>query len=170
MFRRLSSDTITKSFISYLESGFLSRKSVKNYRSDVSHFSAWLILKIKTLGVSAQNLSEAIPFLNESMGKEYRDYLSENGFPIKTVNRRLSTLRHLARFLLESQILSFDFMNGLQNIIISKDIKIYPSFLISDFKKKLEEDNVSKNTIKNYISDVNQFFSWLDSKKQVPSN
>lgn len=148
----------------YLKSLGISSKSHKNYRSDLSHFFGWVTLKLKSIGTNIQDLSDIIPFLGNGLGGEYRTFLFENKIPIKTVNRRLSTLRHFSRFLLKAEITDFDFMDKVSNLSLNApklNLGIHP--VIKDFESFLEAEKVSKNTIKNYLSDIRQFISWLEN-------
>ncbi|KKT65655.1 MAG: hypothetical protein UW60_C0039G0008 [Candidatus Woesebacteria bacterium GW2011_GWA2_44_33] len=158
----LSSQKFLNSFFDYLSSSGVSDKSLKYYRSDISHFTGWIILKVRTWGIFAETVTEIIPFINTRLAHEYKIFLTQNNISPKTVNRRLSTLRHLSRFLLASQIANSDFMEGIANIDISASHSpsIHP--LITLFEKKLEAEKVSKNTVKNYISDVKHFINWLE--------
>lgn len=158
----LSSQKFLNSFFDYLSSSGVSDKSLKYYRSDISHFTGWIILKVRTWGIFAETVTEIIPFINTRLAHEYKSFLTQNNISPKTVNRRLSTLRHLSRFLLASQIANSDFMEGIANIDISASHSpsIHP--LITLFEKKLEAEKVSKNTVKNYISDVKHFINWLE--------
>lgn len=151
-------------FENYLSSVGISPKSIKNYKSDISHFLGWAILKLKTFGTYVENLSELVPFLNRDMVLEYREFSSTNSVARKTINRRLSTLRQLSKFLTTSQILDFDFMEHVKNIEASKGKSaLSSSSVVEGFISHLEAGSVSKNTIKNYASDVRQFLSWLES-------
>lgn len=163
-------DKITKKFTEYLSSQDISKKSLKNYKSDVSHFSAWLLFKIRSWGVYADALTEAVPFITNRTSNEYREYLIQNNIPESTINRRLSTLRHLGNFLLVSQILDFNFMEGVSNITSDeKPEEEHP--VILGFQKHLSSDDISENTVKNYVSDVRQFIQWLEKRKvQAQSN
>jgi len=158
----LSSQKFLNSFFDYLSSSGVSDKSLKYYRSDISHFTGWIILKVRTWGIFAETVTEIIPFINTRLAHEYKIFLTQNNISPKTVNRRLSTLRHLSRFLLASQIANSDFMEGIANIDISASHSpsIHP--LITLFEKKLEAEKVSKNTVRNYISDVKHFINWLE--------
>ena len=158
----LSSQKFLNSFFDYLSSSGVSDKSLKYYRSDISHFTGWIILKVRTWGIFAETVTEIIPFINTRLAHEYKSFLTQNNISPKTVNRRLSTLRHLSRFLLASQIANSDFMEGIANIDISASHSpsIHP--LITLFEKKLEAEKVSKNTVRNYISDVKHFINWLE--------
>ena len=162
----LSSQKFLSSFFNYLSASGVSDKSLKYYRSDISHFTGWIILKVRTWGVFAETVTEIIPFINNKLAQEYRHFLVQNHVSFKTINRRLSTLRHLARFLLLSQIVNFDFMNGISNIAGTspQTTSIHP--LLSQFQKELEDQKVSKNTVRNYISDVRHFINWLELKNQ----
>jgi len=151
-------------FENYLLSLGISPKSIKNYKSDISHFLGWAILKLKTFGTYVENLSELAPFLNRGMVLEYKEFVSINSVARKTINRRLSTLRQLSKFLITSEILDFDFMEQVKNIEASKGKSaLSSSSVVKGFISHLEAGSVSKNTIKNYASDVRQFLSWLES-------
>lgn len=158
-------DITSKEFIEYLNSLGVSKNSIKFYRSDLNHFTGWLLLRIRALGILAEDFTQAIPFLKPSFTQEYKKYLVKNTNATKTINRRLSTLRNLSRFLLESQILNFNFAEGLTNISTSPNgsvekLQIHP--LVNGFQKHLEAEKVSQNTIKNYIADIRQFINWID--------
>ncbi len=154
-------------FENYLQKTGITKKSIKNYKSDISHFMGWAILKLKTIGTYIENLSDLSPFLTSKFITEYLSYMIGNNFPRQTVNRRLSTLRHLSKFLIASQIIDFDFMGSIQNLP-SEELKLSSSLSnhksVHDFRSFLEAQSVSKNTIKNYMSDVKQFLTWLENK------
>jgi site-specific recombinase XerD len=156
-------DLIKKEFIKYLDSLGLSPKSHKNYRSDLSHFLGWAILKIRSFGSYVESLSEIVPFLTGNLAREYRDYMTQNSAPAKTINRRLSTLRHLSKFLTATQTTDLDFMNGIENINLDQKKKPAIEPVIINFRSYLEAEKVSPNTIKNYLSDIKQFMTWLET-------
>ncbi len=156
-------DTIKKAFIKYLDSLGISSKTHKNYRSDLNHFTAWVILKIRSFGSYAQTLSDCVPFLNNDIAKDYRNYLTENKIPVKTINRRLSTLRHFSRFLFSENMTDSNFMDGLENSGVDVSRKLSGGSIAEEYKAFLEAEKASKNTIKNYMSDVKQFLSWLET-------
>lgn len=155
-------DSATKNFLKYLDSLGLSPKSHKNYKSDLSHFTGWLILKIRSFGSYVENLAEAIPFVNKDLASEYKNYMLANSISSKTVNRRLSTLRHLSRHLVSSQVINLDFMNGIENISQGKPKRTTTIPMIEDFRQYLEAEKVAPNTIKNYLSDIRQFLLWFE--------
>lgn len=160
-------DSIKNEFAKYLESLGISPKSHKNYRSDLSHFIGWAILKIRSFGSYVESLSEIVPFLTLDLAKNYRGYMTQNSVPAKTVNRRLSTLRHLSRFLTATQIIDLDFMSGIENVGIGTKEKLNSDPIVNDFRAFLEAEKVSSSTIKNYLSDIKQFLAWLETNHEI---
>lgn len=163
-------DTTKNSFIEYLSSLNLSPKSHKNYRSDLNHFLAWAILKIRSYGPFIEDLTDTIPFLTQRLALGYKTFMTENNFPDKTINRRLSTLRHLSRFLVSTQVIDSDFMGEIENMTSVKKPKSKVDPIVNDFRAHLEAEKISANTIKNYVSDVRQFLTWLESNNQIPDS
>lgn len=158
-------DTAKEEFTKYLSSLGLSPKTHKNYRSDLSHFLSWAILKVRSFGSYVESLTEIIPFLNTDFSREYKNYMIENHMPVKTVNRRLSTLRHLSRFLVGNRTIDSDFTGGLENagVNLKKGTDIDP--IVNNFRSYLEAEKVSPNTIKNYLSDIKHFITWINANQ-----
>jgi site-specific recombinase XerD len=154
-------------FSAYLQERGVSDLTLKNYKSDINHFTGWLILKTRSLGILTEELSECIPFVSKKIGREYRNFLLENATPHVTINRRLSSLRHLARFLLITQIVDFDFMAEMPNIDFGTK-KVNPFALINEFEQHLTKEKASKSTIKNYLSDIRHFLAWLETNNYSP--
>ncbi len=161
------SDSVKNQFLKYLDLCGLSLMSLKNYRSDLNHFLGWLILRVRSTGAYIESLTESIPFLSPDQASAYRKYMSDNSFPVKTINRRLSTLRHLSKFLVDSQILDSNFMMGIANINLNSKKKPDVNPILGDFRSYLESEKVSPNTIKNYLSDIKHFVSWLETNDHV---
>ncbi|OGM88104.1 hypothetical protein A2594_01950 [Candidatus Woesebacteria bacterium RIFOXYD1_FULL_41_28] len=87
----------------------------------------------------------------------------ENQTKIKTINRRLSTLRGFSRYLTSLQVLDLDFMEGIQNVGIGTPTKTQEKTqdIVDRFRESLSKDKkASPNTVKNYISDVRNFLAW----------
>ncbi|MBI4157448.1 site-specific integrase [Candidatus Woesebacteria bacterium] len=161
-------DNLFNGFIHHLKSLGVSVSTLKNYKSDISFFSNWVSLRLKQSGIVTETFSETIPFLSPKIAQEFRASQSSQIHAKKTVNRRLSSLRALSRFLVETQVLEADFMNEVANLGTTENsLGNHP--LLTHFKKHLEEQNVSKNTVKNYLSDIKHFLSWLELKHKDAS-
>ena len=159
-------DSAKNNFVKYLENLGISPKSLKNYKSDLTHFATWIIARVKTFGSYIESLGEAVPFLSEEMANEYKKHMIDSVVPAKTINRRLSTLRHFSRSLTASQLIDTDFALNLENISTSKTKRHDTTPLVSEFGTYLEAKKISKNTIKNYLSDTRQFLVWLETNKE----
>lgn len=161
---------LINSFENYLINSIkISKKSLKHYRSDLSHFIGWVFLKIKTLGILADDFNQAIPFLSSDLLNEYKSFLTSNKVAFKTINRRLSTLRHFSKYLVLNDLLHFDFMDNISNIKKNETNSIH-DHLVTDFSSFLKSQKVSQSTSKNYIADINQFISWINNHKQSITN
>lgn len=159
----LTVDKLVDSFLVYLIDDGIASNSLKHYKSDLSHFSGWMFFKTQSWGVLTEGFSELLPFLNKSIAEEYKSFMLINNSAAKTINRRLSTLRRLSRFLLKANLISTDFMEGVVNVSLTGSRPNTLAPLVVEFKKKLEAERVSPNTIKNYLSDINHFINWFES-------
>lgn len=90
-------------FFLHLRSLNLSKKTYRNYKSDFNHFLQWL----KTNDIYSFNTQDI---------KNYLSYLRSQNTPIQTINRRLTTLRHYAKFLQKNKIVDYDLTQNIQNI------------------------------------------------------
>lgn len=107
-----------ETFSQYLIKQGLSKLTFKNYESDVNSFYAWMKTKLREFGVVITTLEASFPYLNTKTAAEYKNFLIAGRTPVKTINRRLSTLRQLARYLMVNTMLSTNFMGGIQNISV----------------------------------------------------
>lgn len=144
----------------------VSKNTLKFYKSDLNHFINWFLLRIRVFGFFAENIESAAPYLNTNEAINYKTYLEESHTPTKTINRRLSTLRRFAKFLVEQNFLLLNFMEGVTNSGIKESSKkTIEVDLASDFTKYLQTQEISQTTIKNYLSDIKHFMAWLENQK-----
>jgi|GEM_PF-2482322 len=156
-------DRITQLFLQYLKYCNVSEKTLRYYKSDLALFTAWLVFKIKSLGADCENLQEALPFLTNKTAEEYKEFLIKNGNSVQTINRRLSTLRTLSKFLLDNNFLSFNFAKNIKNI--SKAVIVPPlERVVTEFSNYLEVQKASFLTRKNYLADINQFLRFIEKQ------
>lgn len=160
---QLTNESTIKNFLNYLLTSGKSKISIKNYKSDISHFLAWAVLKLKSFGTYAESFLEITPFINRDFFTNYKNFMIENGTKTKTINRRLSTLRGFSRYLASEQIIDLDFMEGIQNTGIGIPTKVQEKTqdIVEKFRESLTKNKKTKpNTVKNYISDVRSFLAW----------
>jgi len=145
----------------YLQIQKVSPITVKNYVVDVNHFLEWLAQKT---GIKHQIVGKAIfgLFTIETI-EEYKQDLLLLRTPLSTINRRLSTLRKFGQFGLKQGWLTENPANKIANadsdsLSKNKDQNVK---VLLEFQKQLEKEKVSPLTIKNYLSDLRHFLSWL---------
>lgn len=169
---QLNNDSTIKNFLNNLQNEGKSFVSIKNYKSDITHFLAWAFLKLKAFGTYAESVTEIIPFINQKFFHEYKAYMVENNIKTKTINRRLSSLRNFSKYLYSTQAVDRDFMQGIQNvgIGIQSAVQGMGSEIVERFKESLvKSEKVSSNTVKNYVSDIKSFLDWLNKKGELPN-
>lgn len=153
-----------KVFFDYLLNRGISKKSLKNYKSDLNHFLGWSYLRVQSWGSYATTLDQLIPLLSNKLAQEYKLYLSNNKIPIRTINRRLSTIRHLSRFLYESGYKTADFASNISNINLEAKDSLTKT--LEEFEAYLKSQRVSRTTVRNYISDIRQFIFWAQQRSK----
>lgn len=161
--------TLPKKFELYLtETLGVSGKTLRNYRADLSHFSGWAILYLQSTGTKIASSDGILPHFTPQLIALYKGYHLENNIPEATVNRRLSTLRNFARFLISEDQISQDPTlaisnlsreNSREKLIFARKQTMFIA-LTQEFARHLEEEKVSKITMKNYLSDIRHFLNW----------
>lgn len=154
-------NNLPKKFELYLtETLSVSGKTLRNYRADLSHFSGWAILHLRSQGAAIGDFDSLVPHFSSQLIAGYKGYHLENGIPESTINRRLSTLRNFSRFLLLQGMISEDPTKIVSNVKRELEDEEKIGLLVNEFGKHLQKDGVSKITLKNYISDIRHFLNW----------
>lgn len=140
--------SLPNKFQEYLKQKGVCQKTLRNYRSDLNHFLEW------------SNTDNILPHFNSFLVANYKGHHLENRVPESTTNRRLSTLRNFARFLVAQGYIGSDPTQIVSNVKKDTNWEQKNQKLLEDFKKHLEKEGVSKTTLKNYLSDTRQFLAW----------
>ena len=166
-------ENLIKVFKSFLDSEKISKGSVRSYTSDVRHFLSWLLFFLKSNKISLDLNSTIQQFNNETIVllkhvnqrvlNSYKDYLLSNNTPLKTVNRRFSSLRRFGQFCKSQGWLSFNPFDTLRNFSQNQPFPENEHHL-AEYRNELWKKGASKLTIKNYLADIKQFLGWVDSR------
>jgi len=164
------------SFLKYLNSGnkIPSVVSVKNYLSDLRHFFGWFLFRLKASQEYAElvNKSEFPELISNAFDSivvaQYRAYLEDNKIPMQTSNRRLSTLRKLARFFVSQRWISSNPTGNLRNITeksTTEDKKYYirkesDGLILDEYKKALQSQKLKDSQIGNILKDIKEFINF----------
>jgi len=166
----------------YLKTQKISVVTSKNYLADINQFLNWLYQKTK-IHWQVAGLRVFTLFTSETL-KEYKKSLIDNQAPPATINRRLSSLRKFGQFGIKIGCLAenpaykvaniqrddwgsgtglFRRLAGAQASVGNKLKLKEKRDLVLKFKKSLEQEKASPLTVKNYLSDLRHFLSWLET-------
>jgi site-specific recombinase XerD len=157
---------LPNSFKAYLKVKGASQNTIKNYLADLNHFLAWLELTLRGQNIA---LDRSLPelfsrYFEPNYLAKYNNYLVQNQLPISTVNRRLSTLRTFGGFCLSQAWIKENPAKKISNVAIQQDSNLATGEekILDGFKKHLEAEKTSTNTVKNYLADIKNFLTWVE--------
>ncbi len=144
-----------KLFKNFLLTQRISKGSVRSYLSDVRHFLNWLE---KFLGKNHVTVAVTLlNLVNQKLLETFCDQELANNTPVKTLNRRFSSLRKFGQFL-ETQ----GYPNNFDTLRTISPSQPFPEneHHLKEFRVFLWQKGSSKVTIKNYLNDTKQFLLW----------
>lgn len=112
---------LEREFKEYLVAGIeksgkvFTKSTIKNYLSDLRHFNGWLQSNLNQYYSLGEHSS--FPIDNRTIFL-YREYLLQNDLPLKTINRRLSTIRKFCLFAEEKGYVDENLAAGIKNVSI----------------------------------------------------
>ncbi len=152
-------------FTDFLKKKFVSSVTIKNYLSDLWHFKNWLLAKLPDSS-NPPEFCQAAAYLQSSTAHEYKSFLIREKVAVKTINRHLTTIRRLAEFLLEKEILTYNFARSLTNISGHfKQETYFHLTLNEEFKSDLAKQRLPEEEIEGCVGDLKHFFYWLEKQK-----
>ncbi len=149
-------------FHKYLLAENVSSPTVRNYLSDLRHFLGWWEFKLKTNQVVIQSEIQIIDYLNPDYVREYKSYLVDNELPLKTVNRRLSTLRKFCSFCIQQGWMKENSAKQISNH--KSDLLVdHSSQIINSYKHSLQDKPDLKYPVEQSVQDITEFFTIINS-------
>lgn len=158
-------EKIIKVFEIYLNSQKVSYSSIRNYSVDIRNFLEWFTLHLKTEQVefNEEDVSCMASLISKEKIELYKNFLLNNRSPVKTINRRLSTIRKFCSFALSQHWLSSNPGKLVTNAGTKPKQEISENeYILDEFKNDLKSEGVSLITIKNYTVDIKQFLEFLN--------
>ena len=138
-------------FKKYLIAGNAKPVSIKNYLSDFRHFAGWITNTQQNAVDKDEEISSLQELLTAGTIAEYKNYLTANHIPPKTINRRLSTMRKFC---------SFCITQGWIKENVAKKIGNVGSISLSDTLIQFQSETETQNTD---LDDLNEFFTIINS-------
>jgi len=143
--------------------------SIKNYLSDLRHFLGWMVKECKVQ--SAKFKVEEIQNIVPDTIKNYVQYQKQGETPIKTINRRLSTLRKFGGFCISQGWMKENVFKKISNVATSTERLIgneiaTPAFrerrdrndILDQYQQYLVKQNLDRQNINNLIADTKEFY------------
>lgn len=152
---------LPNSFKIYLKTQSASPITIRNYLSDLNNFFSWLH---QITGIDQRIAGKSVfgLFTKETL-KEYQTHLIQKNIPIRTINRRFSTLRKFGQFAQVQGWLKDNAAEKIKNLPdIEEKQKSDSKQILGEFRSYLKQEKTSPMTIKNYLSDLRHFLSWLE--------
>ena len=152
---------LPREFAEYLRTKGLSKSSIRNYIADLTKFLNWFEV---TAGeeFSPQKL-------DQNYIDQYQKYLREYGLPETSIRRSLATIKQLYSWI-RPHINILPTITSQAEISIPSDIENKASInklsvnskadIIHSFSGYLQNQGLSKNSIRNYLADFSKFFDW----------
>lgn len=157
-------EKIISLFKLYLKSQHLSQISSTNYLVDLRNFLEWYILKLTTERVTftEEDCASLARYFSQERIEDYKNFLLNNSSPIKTINRRLSSLRKFGSFCVEQGWLIDNPTRNIKNsgIKTPAELNEYDHILI-EFKNDMLNKSINPITAKNYLVDARQFINFI---------
>jgi len=122
----------------------LSAVSKRNYLSDVKQFINWL-----QAGNGNNDLDKSNRIISEDDLTSYYNYLVNENRPAKSINRKLSSLRHFFDYCLSHGLITDNYAKGIPNI--SQILTVFENFAL---ETDLTEGE--KNDIDDFLVFLNQ--------------
>lgn len=137
--------------------------TIKNYLSDLRHFLGWCVLKLKTkrskLPIESLSPGDFVSLIDSSLIKDYKQYLVSNKIPLKTVNRRLSTLRKFFTFCIDQGWMRENLAKKVKNETKKRKKELTEKQILKDFENDLIKEKLDQKTIASYLEAVREFLS-----------
>lgn len=156
-------------FSSFLKREGASKKTQKNYLSDVKAFLTWLINTLQsTSSKIPSTLPDLLKIISPDIIDNFKKYLVLHHTPISTINRRLSALRIFFRCCIAQNWITNNPIEAISNISklhIESQVKdemlteLFPLFI-----EELRSEGVPDFISEQYIEDIQEFFEWYNQQ------
>lgn len=152
---------LTRRFQNFLAGRPLAPATRKNYISDVQQFLTRLAQLLQEEAILPAHLTAKV---FDDYGRWLND--PKNSINPATARRYLSSLKCFGQWLAGSGLADADPAAGLDRQAIDPTA----GQLVNDFKNELMRQKLSPATVKNYVSDVNNYLIWANKHLKLTDN
>lgn len=152
---------LLKRFVEYLALGkdAASKATVKNYCADVGQFIKWFENEFNKPFNPKDITAQIIDVYKKSKTQNLSP--SQKKLSPRSLERHLSSLRKFFHFLKIEDTISKNPLDAISNSLKNASSK-KNKWHLNEFRNYLYVYNLAHLTIKNYVIDIKQFFSWLE--------
>jgi site-specific recombinase XerD len=152
---------IENTFSTFLGTIGVSEKTQVNYISDIRNFFDWMAGFFQVIGTD-NDLTLTLTKVTSQTIESYKSSETLNQTPTASVNRRLSSLRAFFKWTQETTLTPTNPMLDVKNIPgLTTELTITPEMILGKFETDLKNEGAADVTVKNYITDVSEFISWM---------
>ena len=157
-------ELILKNFKIFLDNLRITSGTQRSYLSDIRHFLGWYSLFVKTnrLIIKSNDPFGFLGFITKKVISEYCEYQTSNKTPVKTINRRLSSLRKFGEMSVDQGWLSQNIFNETKNIDVNQPLP-EDTHHLNEYRDSLLKAGYTSQTIKSYLSDTRHFINWMET-------
>ncbi len=143
-------DNLEASFREFLLAGNFQSTSIRNYLSDFRHFTNWINYRTAKSQTIEKNDS-----IDANLIEKYRSYLIEDKLPVKTVNRRLSSVRKFCSFCISQGWMKENPAKRIKNVGPKFEIES----ILKQYEKDLKKEGVDQEMNKDDLAIIKEFLS-----------
>lgn len=143
----------------WLQNKHYSDATIRNYLVDLGKYLNYVNRLPQTVSLDPTTTTD-IHILSPNIISLYVSYLSGK----TNSSRYLASLNQFCQFAIDQGLISQNPLKEINKPISAPTI----STLVSLYQQHLTTHQNSPTTIKNYINDLNQYISWLDTQKIDP--
>lgn len=136
--------------------------TIKNYLSDFRHFAGWLLNQNSYELITDNQYNQLAALLTIKVIEDYKNYLTKNNVPRKTINRRLSTIRKFCSFCISQGWMKENPAKQVINVVTIRHSEVVASDTTSqnDIVFEFTNDPINKNI---NLEHINEFFTIINS-------
>lgn len=143
-------------FHSWLQNKGYSQSTCRNYLVDLGKYLNYVNRLPQTVSLDIDD-SSVVHFLSPEIISLYVSYLSDKS----NSSRYLASLNRFCQFAVDQHLISQNPFKKISRPTSTPDLKE----LVKTYQQYLQTKNTPLSTIRNYINDLRQYISWLETIK-----
>ncbi len=153
---------LEKEFSEFLSEKRSSKKTIKNYLTDLRNFLTWIAKSIWVETTEPQNIQDFVTSISKETITAYVKSQSVSHTPEATINRRLSALRIFWTYLTAHNYTRSTPFTDIANVLPHSKKAVSKISILGAFEQALQQEGAAITTVRHYTNDVEQFLIWFE--------